>query len=222
LGKRTDDYRIPAVQRESDESLVDLDVRAARSLRAAAARRASRARPKRARKLRRPTLALLLAFGGGLAIVSGSIGVPELTGHGHATIRQAVRCPVPASLRPAFVAAAHKTGLPLSLLVALGQVESRLNQKAQSSAGAVGVLQLMPSTAASLGADPSQAKQNVLAGARYLKLLLKRYGTNYSALAAYNAGPTAVDDSGGTAPSVETLSYVENVEYAWKTLAGCN
>lgn len=215
------DYRILAVQGEHVESLVDLDVRAARSRRAAAARRARRSRPKRTRGLRRPAVAALLAFGGGLAVVSGSIGVPELAGSGHAVVRQAPRCPVPARMRPAFVAASRQTGLPLSLLVALGQVESRLDPNARSSAGAVGVLQLMPATAASLGADPTRTRQNVLAGARYLRLLLHEFGTNYAALAAYNAGPTAVDLAGGSAPSVETLDYVENVEADWKSLAGC-
>jgi soluble lytic murein transglycosylase-like protein len=206
---------------EPVESLVDLDVRAARMRRASAERRARRSRPKRSRKLGRPVVAALIAVGGGLAIVSGSIGVPELTGPGRVAARPAPRCPVPASLRPAFVAASRATGLPLSLLVAVGQVESRLDPNARSAAGAVGVLQLMPATAASLGDDPTSTKQNVLAGARYLSQLLRRYGTNYAALAAYNAGPTAVDLSGGTAPSIQTLAYVENVEYDWKLLAGC-
>jgi soluble lytic murein transglycosylase-like protein len=162
----------------------------------------------------------VVAIGGGLAVVTGSIGVPELTGSSHAA-RPAPRCPIPSDLRPAFVAASRRTGLPLSLLVAVGQVESRLNPSARSSAGAVGVLQLMPATAASLGADPTQTEQNIVAGARYLKLMFRRYGTGYAALAAYNAGPTAVDLSGGTAPSVETLAYVENVQNAWKSLGGC-
>jgi soluble lytic murein transglycosylase-like protein len=207
------------VNREGSESLVELDVRAARMRRAAEARRARRARPTRRRRLRRPVLVLLIALGVGLLIVSGSIGVPELEGHGK--LRRAAPCPVPTSLRPAFAAASKQTGLPISLLVAVGQVESRLDPNARSPAGAVGVLQLMPATAASLGADPNQVEQNVLAGARYLKLLLHRYGTDFSALAAYNAGPTAVDRAGGDAPSVETLAYVENVQNAWKSLAGC-
>ena len=201
------------------ESLVELDVRAARLRRAAEARRAERLRPKRRRKLRRPALVLGGSVAVALAVVSGSIGVPELTGHG--APRRAAACPVPGSLRPAFVAAAHRTKLPLSLLVAVGQVESKLDPAARSSAGAIGVLQLMPATAASLGADPTQVEQNVLAGARYLRQLLREYGTSYSALAAYNAGPTAVDRSAGSAPSVETLAYVENVQRAWKSLAGC-
>jgi soluble lytic murein transglycosylase-like protein len=207
------------VEGEAAESLVELELRAARLRRAAETRRARRERPKRTRKLRRPVLALVLTLAGALAVVSGSIGVPELTGRGAA--HRVAACPVPTSLRPAFLAASRRTGLPLSLLVAVGEVESRLDPTARSSAGAVGVLQLMPATAASLGADPNQVEQNVLAGARYLKLLLRHYGTDYSALAAYNAGPTAVDRSGGSAPSVETLAYVESVQTAWKSLAGC-
>jgi soluble lytic murein transglycosylase-like protein len=60
-----------------------------------------------------------------------------------------------------------------------------------------------------------------MAGARYLKLLLDRYHSTDQALAAYNAGPTAVDRAGGIAPSRETLTYVTNVQARWRALAGC-
>ena len=118
------------------------------------------------------------------------------------------------------VAAAHDAGLPLGLLVAMAQVESGVDQTARSHVGAVGLLQLMPSTAASLHLDPSQVKANLLAGAQYLRLMLSRYGSTELALAAYNAGPTAVDRAAG-APTVETIAYVTNVEQRMTSLTGC-
>ena len=62
---------------------------------------------------------------------------------------------------------------------------------------------------------------NVLAGARYLKLMLRRFESADLALAAYNAGPTAVERAGG-APSTETLAYVANVNRVWQRLQGCS
>ena len=78
----------------------------------------------------------------------------------------------------------------------------------------------MPTTAASLNLNVDDPASNVLAGARYLKLLLARYQSTDLALAAYNAGPTAVDRAGG-APSDQTLTYVANVQARWRALGGC-
>lgn len=130
-------------------------------------------------------------------------------------------CPVPAQHRGAFVRAAHDSGLPLSMLVAVGQVESNLRADARSSADARGLLQVLPSTAAELKLDADHPPSNVLAGARYLRQMLDRFGSSDLALAAYNAGPTAVADAGG-APSVETLDYVANVTALWRELRGCH
>src|SRR5204862_264156 len=77
-----------------------------------------------------------------------------------------------------------------------------------------------PLPATALGLDPSRAQTNVLAGARYLRQLLVRFQSADLALAAYNAGPAAVDRSGG-APSGETMTYVANVTAAWRSLRGC-
>jgi peptidoglycan DL-endopeptidase CwlO len=129
-------------------------------------------------------------------------------------------CPLPSRYRPAFAAAARKTDLPLALLVAVGQVESNLRADARSHADAVGLMQVLPSTAQALGLDAEQPASNVLAGARYLRLLLDRFRSSDLALAAYNAGPTAVDDAGG-APTVVTLNYVANVTSTWRELRGC-
>jgi peptidoglycan DL-endopeptidase CwlO len=131
-------------------------------------------------------------------------------------------CPVPARFRPAFEHAAQGTGLQLAMLVAVAEVESRFQPTARSQADARGLLQLLPATAASLRLDPNDPTSNVLAGARYLKLLLDRYQSTDTALAAYNAGPTAVDRAGGIAPTGLTLTYVENVQARWHALAGCS
>jgi soluble lytic murein transglycosylase-like protein len=130
-------------------------------------------------------------------------------------------CPIPAAFRPAFETAAADTGFQLSMLVAVAEVESRFEPTARSSADARGLLQVLPSTAASLRLDPDDPASNVLAGARYLKLLLDRFQSTDLALAAYNAGPTAVERAGSVAPSAETLTYVANVQARWRALAGC-
>jgi soluble lytic murein transglycosylase-like protein len=136
-------------------------------------------------------------------------------------VEKANACPIPRQFRPAFVRAARDTGFQLSMLVAVAEVESHFKPTARSSADARGLLQVLPSTAASLQLDANDPASNVLAGARYLKLLLERFHSTDSALAAYNAGPTAVDRAGGVAPSNETLTYVTNVQTRWRALAGC-
>ena len=133
---------------------------------------------------------------------------------------KAPACPLPSRYRGAFELAARQTELPLALLVAVARVESRVDQSAHSDRGARGVLQVLPSTASALGLDPSRARTNVLAGARYLRQLLERFQSADLALAAYNAGPEAVDRSGG-APSGETMTYVANVTAVWRSLRGC-
>lgn len=130
------------------------------------------------------------------------------------------RCPLPKTLRPAFVHAARDTGLPLSMLVAVGKVESNLEVNARSEAGARGLLQLMPATAAALQLNIDNPGTNVLAGARYLSEMLERFSSTDLALAAYNAGPTAVQEAGG-APSQGVETYVQNVTDLWRSLAGC-
>jgi soluble lytic murein transglycosylase-like protein len=105
--------------------------------------------------------------------------------------------------------------------VSVAQVESNLDQEATSAAGAQGLLQVMPPTAAALRLDSERPETNVLAGARYLKLMMDRFRSADLALAAYNAGPTAVDHYGG-APSRETLTYVANVNRLWQRLQGCS
>jgi soluble lytic murein transglycosylase-like protein len=130
-------------------------------------------------------------------------------------------CPIPSSYRPAFRRASDDSGLPLALLVAVAQVESRFEPGAVSPAGAKGLLQVLPTTARSLQLAADRPASNVLAGARYLRRLLDRFQSTDLALAAYNAGPTAVARV-GRAPTTETLSYVANVTQLWRELNGCS
>jgi Transglycosylase SLT domain len=108
--------------------------------------------------------------------------------------------------------AANKYGIDPALLKGLIRQESNFNASAKSGAGAQGLTQLMPSTAASLGVDPSDPAQAIDGGAKYLKQQLDRFGGDASkALAAYNAGPGAVAKYGGVPPYAETQNYVKNV-----------
>jgi len=112
-----------------------------------------------------------------------------------------------------FREAEARLGLPRGLVEAVARVESGLNPRAVSPAGALGLMQLMPGTARVLGAsDPFDPAQNVEAGARYLRHLLDRFGGNLRlALAAYNPGPGAVERHGGVPPYAETRAYVDKV-----------
>ncbi len=111
--------------------------------------------------------------------------------------------------------AAHRHGLPASFVRSVAKAESGLRADAVSPKGAIGIMQLMPDTARSLGADPKDSRQNVDAGTRYLRDLLIKYKDDpyqlRKALAAYNAGPGAVDRYDGVPPYRETLKYVERV-----------
>jgi soluble lytic murein transglycosylase-like protein len=129
-------------------------------------------------------------------------------------------CPIPVQFHTAFAAASRDTGLPLAMLVAVATVESDLKPDARSSAGAHGLLQVLPSTAHDLNLDPSKPTTNVLAGARYLRQMLERFHSTDLALAAYNAGPTAVAKAGGP-PSRGTSAYVTRVTELWRSLQGC-
>ena len=108
--------------------------------------------------------------------------------------------------------AAAKYGLDSRLVAAVAEAESSGNQSEISEAGAVGVMQLMPDTAASLGVNPYDEKQNIEGGAHYLKQMLDTFGGDMKkAMAAYNAGPQAVKDYGGVPPYAETQNYVNKV-----------
>lgn len=130
-----------------------------------------------------------------------------------------VREPLP-SPRELVEDAAEDFGLPALLLHLVARAESGYRQDVVSRKGAIGIMQLMPETAAALNADPHDARQNVAAGARYLRSLLLKY-QGYPdqlrrALAAYNAGPGAVARFGGVPPYAETQHYVQRIVEAYR------
>ncbi|CAN5275415.1 hypothetical protein BH20ACT9_BH20ACT9_16010 [soil metagenome] len=120
---------------------------------------------------------------------------------------------------PAIEAAARRYGVDGRLLAALVWAESAFQPAARSSAGAIGLAQLMPQTAAGLGVDPAVPGQNLQGGARYLSEQLRRFGSTELALAAYNAGPTAVQEAGGVPNIAETQAYVVRVLTLYEQLA---
>lgn len=105
-------------------------------------------------------------------------------------------------------AAAQRHAIPEDLFLRLIQQESGWNPRAISHAGARGLAQLMPGTAQLLGVDPDDPIQNLDGGARYLRMMHDRFGDWRLALAAYNAGPGAVEEHGGIPPYRETRDYV--------------
>ena len=117
------------------------------------------------------------------------------------------------SIKQMLVESAQQYGVDTDLVLALANAESGYRADAVSSAGAVGVMQLMPETARGLGVtDSFDPKQNIDGGVRYLKQMLTMFGGNtQNALAAYNAGPGAVQKYGGIPPYSETQAYVKNI-----------
>jgi soluble lytic murein transglycosylase-like protein len=117
-----------------------------------------------------------------------------------------------------FSQSAARYGLSPDLLAAVAKVESGYNPNAVSGAGALGLMQLMPSTAAGLGVNPYDPAQAVDGAARLLSRNLRDFGTLPLALAAYNAGAGAVHKYGGIPPYAETQAYVGKVQAAMAAL----
>lgn len=114
-------------------------------------------------------------------------------------------------------------GIPQGLYVALIRQESGGNPNARSPVGAMGYAQLMPATAKGLGVNPADPIQNLKGGAMYLSQQLKKYNGDVTrALAAYNAGPGAVDKYNGVPPYRETQNYIKKVTGFWKDARGGN
>ncbi|MBM1218928.1 transglycosylase SLT domain-containing protein [Ponticoccus sp. SC2-23] len=134
---------------------------------------------------------------------------------------QPPRAEVPAASVPAFSGrytgpylavardAARRHGIPEDLFLRLVQQESGWNPRAISNKGAIGLAQLMPGTAAYLRVDPNDPVQNLQGGARYLREQYNTFGDWRLALAAYNAGPGAVEQHNGIPPYRETQNYVQ-------------
>ena len=108
-------------------------------------------------------------------------------------------------------AIAREEGVDPDLFLRLIQQESSFNPDAVSSAGAIGLGQLMPGTAADLGVDPYEPEENLRGSARYLRQQLDEFGDTRIALAAYNAGPGNVRKYGGIPPFEETQNYVSKI-----------
>lgn len=117
------------------------------------------------------------------------------------------------SMDAIFEEASNTYHVPVNLIKAVAKAESNFNPNAVSKAGAIGVMQLMPATARSLGVtDPYDARQNIMGGTKYLRENLDRFDGDVSlALAAYNAGPNSVQKYGGIPPYQETQNYVKIV-----------
>jgi soluble lytic murein transglycosylase-like protein len=132
-----------------------------------------------------------------------------------------VATPAPVPFTPIDLAraAALKYALPGAFVESVMKAESGFNPAAVSPKGAIGLMQLMPGTARELGVDPNKPAENADAGARYLRELLAQYEGKPDqvvlALAAYNAGPAAVDKYHGVPPYRETREYILRVLKSW-------
>ncbi len=115
-----------------------------------------------------------------------------------------------------IVQEAKKQGLCPYLALSVARQESDFNCNAKSHAGAIGLFQLMPGTAKDLRVNPYKMDQNICGGIKYLKTLKKQFGSTKLALAAYNAGPGAVQKYGGVPPYRETQQYVRYVMKFYK------
>ncbi|MBC7768936.1 MAG: lytic transglycosylase domain-containing protein [Phycisphaerales bacterium] len=144
----------------------------------------------------------------GPAVYIGERVVPLV----RATPPSAHRSPPSSSTMDALTNAAERAELSAALIEAVAWQESRLRPRVVSPAGAIGEMQLMPATARDLGVDPYDTSENFRGGAQYLRDMLARYDGDITlALAAYNAGPAAVDRYRGVPPYPETRAYVAAV-----------
>ncbi len=153
-----------------------------------------------------PSTTPVTGLGGG---VVGGAG-PTTAGSGAATAGSGV----PATLAPLFVQAAGKYGVPATLLTAVAKHESNFEPNVVSSAGAEGIMQIMPGTAAGLGINPFDPTQAIDGAAQLLSGYITQFGSIPLALAAYDAGAGAVEKYGGIPPYAETQNYVTAIMQA--------
>ena len=170
--------------------------------------------------------AFFLAFSAIVVPVAASAGVPARdnarTVHAFATVIHQANPALAHAQSHAFakdlIASAHRSGIDPKILAAIVIVESSWNANARSSAGAIGLGQLMPDTAAQMGVNPRNPQENLRGTARYLAKLQNRFRDKPHSLAltfaAYNAGAQAVANYGGVPPYPETQRYVVKVRAA--------
>ena len=157
--------------------------------------------------------ALQAATSADVASTQAPVAAGTATGVGYAPLQGAGTSGAGGEYEALIDQAAARNGLDPAVLHGLIQQESGFDPNATSSAGASGLTQLMPGTASSLGvANPLDPAESIEGGARYLGGLMAQFGGNAEdALAAYNAGPGAVQQYGGVPPYSETQSYVAKV-----------
>ena len=121
--------------------------------------------------------------------------------------------PAPSHYDPIIAEAARMNGLSLALIKAVIKAESNFDPRAVSKRGALGLMQIMPQNLRPLNVrDPFNPRQNIMGGARYLREMLQRFDKNlHLALAAYNAGPGAVEQHNSIPPYPETVQYIQKV-----------
>lgn len=132
----------------------------------------------------------------------------EPTGASSATLPSARSVAVPATLARLFLEAGARYGVSPTLLAAIARQESGFSPDAVSTSGAEGMMQFMPGTAAGLGITPFTPTQAVDGAARLVSGYIRQFGSVPLALAAYNAGPSAVQEHGGVPPYPQTQAYV--------------
>lgn len=169
-------------------------------------------------------LVIAVAAGGG-AVYHAGHGTTARAATAHERVgapgRMAGVCVPRTTYEPLFRRAAAATGVPETLLLAIAEQESRLDVEARSPASARGLMQVMPDTAAGLHLHAERPNENVLAGALYLREMLRRFDSLDLALAAYNAGPAIVARL-HRAPNTAVIGYVQNVTSRWVSLSACS
>jgi cell wall-associated NlpC family hydrolase len=148
---------------------------------------------------------------GGLGGMQGSYGSYGTGAGNGASVLPAGIVPQVRRFESLFIEAGQRWGIDPSILAAQAQKESGGNLNAVSSAGALGLMQFMPATAAARGVNPHDPASAINGAAQYLSEMLQQFGSMELALAAYNAGPGAVRRAGNTIPYAETARYTRDL-----------